>query len=112
MARSAAATEVNLNRPMDDYKTGPRQFKCDEHFSAPLHSSSLFLTYKRLKKRGGADGSIADEANPRNHRESAGSVPNLKSSLRNLCVPLRLCGELVCKAANRRDAEDAEVTRS
>ena len=42
-------------------------------------------------------------------------VSYLKSSLRDLCVllrplrSLRPCGERVCKAINRRDAENAEI---
>jgi hypothetical protein len=35
----------------------------------------------------------------------------MKRSLRNLSVSLRLCGEPMRKAVNRRAAEDAEVRR-
>jgi hypothetical protein len=38
-------------------------------------------------------------------------VSNLKPSLRDLCVSLRLCGESMRKAVNRGGAEDAEARR-
>jgi len=55
MARSAAATEVNLNRLTDDHKTGPRQLSANKHSSFPALFES-FCDLKRLKKRGGAGG--------------------------------------------------------
>ena len=45
MARSAAATVVNLNRPLDDYKTGPRRV-----------SASSTFDFKRLIERAGLGG--------------------------------------------------------